>query len=205
MLGYQFDCGSSSEIELVIKLGGHPDNIIFANPCKHPKHIKYAKTKGVKLLVIDSSEEVEIIQKIYPEAELILRIAVTETDAPTPMGKKYGAPDQNWESILDTCKNLNMVVRGVSFHVGSGGCSFETYEESINNAKIVFDLAESKNMQKMDILDIGGGFSQNCYHQPENDFKIVAPKVEAMLKQWPGIDSGIKVIGEPGRQISQEA
>ena len=84
----------------------------------------FARKAGVKVLVVDSTEEVENIQEVYPEAELILRIAVTETDAPNPMGKKFGAPEQLWDSILETCIRLKMRVRGVSFHVGSGGCSF---------------------------------------------------------------------------------
>ena len=116
-----FDCASEYEINLVLDNGGNPDNIIFANPCKAPKHILCAKNRGVKLLVIDSSEEVHSIKELYPEAELILRIAVSESSAPFPMGKKFGAPEKLWGSILETCIKENMCVRGVSFHVGSGG------------------------------------------------------------------------------------
>jgi diaminopimelate decarboxylase len=43
-------------------------------------------------MTVDSSEEVVRIRNIYPEAELILRIAVVDTDAPNPMGEKFGAP-----------------------------------------------------------------------------------------------------------------
>ena len=118
------------------------------------------------MLIIDSSEEAESIKELYPEAELVLRIAVAETDALLPMGKKFGAPESMWDSVLETCKRLDLKVRGVSFHVGSGGCSFEAYEESINNSKAIFNLAKSKGMPDMDILDIGGGFSQSCYNTP---------------------------------------
>ena len=82
------------------------------------------------------------------------------------MGKKFGAPKFLWENILDSCKELDMRVRGVSFHVGSGGCSFEAYEDSINNSKKVFELAKAKGMPDMDILDIGGGFSMACFNNP---------------------------------------
>ena len=98
-----FDCASEYEINLVLDNGGNPEDIIFANPCKAPRHILCAKNRGVKLLVVDSYEEVYSIKELYPDAELILRIAVTESSAPFPMGKKYGAPEQLWESILDTC------------------------------------------------------------------------------------------------------
>ena len=84
---------------------------------------------------------------------------MTETDAPNPMGKKFGAPEQLWEGILETCKNIGMSLRGVSFHVGSGGCSFDAYSDSINNAKSIFEMAKAKDMPDMDVLDIGGGFS----------------------------------------------
>ena len=83
-----------------------------------------------------------------------------------PMGKKFGAPEVLWESILETCIKLNMSLRGVSFHVGSGGCSFEAYEESIDNSKYIFELAKAKGMPNMDILDIGGGFSMACFNTP---------------------------------------
>jgi len=75
-------------------------------------------------MTFDCEEEVQNIKNIYPEAELVLRIAVEETDAPCPMGKKFGAPREFWHSIMVKCKELDMKVRGVSFHVGSGGCSF---------------------------------------------------------------------------------
>ena len=42
-------------------------------------------------MTMDSAEECEKIKEIYPEAELVLRIAVQETDAPCPMSKKFGA------------------------------------------------------------------------------------------------------------------
>ena len=76
-------------------------------------------------MVVDSSEEVQSIKELYPEAELILRIAVSESSAPFPMGKKFGAPEKLWGSILETCIKENMCVRGVSFHVGSGGSHFK--------------------------------------------------------------------------------
>lgn len=75
-------------------------------------------------MTFDSSEEVHNIHKVFPKAELILRIAVRDTDAAAPMGKKFGAPQKMWLNILSDCKRLGMKVRGCSFHVGSGGCSY---------------------------------------------------------------------------------
>lgn len=51
-----------------------------------------------------------------------------------------------------------MNLRGVSFHVGSGGCSVQAYKDSIQNGKNIFEMANQKKMRPLDILDIGGGF-----------------------------------------------
>ena len=204
-LGKHFDCTSINEIKLVLSSGGKPKNIIFANPCKAKKHILFAKTAGVKKFVIDSSEEVLRFKELYPEAELVLRIAVTETDAPNPMGKKFGAPEELWDSILDTCKNEQIKLLGVSFHVGSGGCHFSAYQESLENAKKIFSMAKEKGMPDMELLDVGGGFS--FYNKDEEcNFPFVATQLQKALDTYfPGPNSNIKVMGEPGRNISQEA
>ncbi len=62
-----------------------------------------------------------------------------------------------------------MRVRGVSFHVGTGGCSLKAYEDSIKNCKIIFEMAKKKDMENMDILDIGGGFLMYAKN-PNNNF-----------------------------------
>ena len=178
--GSSFDCASKNEIELVIRLGGQPEKIIFANAIKNTDHIKYAKKVGVSLMTIDSSEEVEKIHKIFPEAQLLLRIAVQETDAPNPFGKKFGAAEKMWKPIMETCKKLKISLRGVSFHVGSGGCSFDAYKKSLKETKVIFDVAKNMNLPDMDIIDIGGGFSKNS-RDKQNNFEIVAPKVHNLL------------------------
>jgi diaminopimelate decarboxylase len=67
-------------------------------------------------------------------------------------------------------------------------------------------------MPAMDVLDIGGGFSigaynksNNCRGNTSNNFENVAPKIEEMLREWPGVNNGVHLMGEPGRYIAQEA
>ena len=127
-------------------------------------------------MTFDCKEEAENIAKLHPNAEVILRITVDDRNAPDPMSEKFGAPPEFWSGILDTCNKIKLKVRGVSFHVGSGGCSFNSYYESILNAQIIFNMAKLKGMPEMDILDIGGGFSMSSCH-PENNFNVVAQKI----------------------------
>ena len=201
-LNQKFDCATKAEIEQVILLGGKAEDIIFANSCKQEDHIEFARQRNVKLMTYDSVEEAEAIHEVYPNAELVLRIAVTDTDAPAPMGKKFGALREMWSGILDTCIKLNLRVRGVSFHVGSGGCKFEAYEGALESAKQVFDMARSKGMPEFDMLDIGGGVSMAASN-PAHNFDQVAPKIMNHLRNvFPGQDyKNVQLLGEPGRFI----
>jgi ornithine decarboxylase len=175
-MGTNFDCASRGEIRAAIALGVNPKNILYANPCKPESHIRYAKEAGVPIMTFDCEEEAIKIHSIYPEAELIMRITVDDRHAADPMSGKFGAKENQWSPILDTCNKLNMRVRGVSFHVGSGGCSFNEYRNSIINAQTVFEMVKNKGMPEMDLLDIGGGFSMSNT-DPEKNFGYVAPKI----------------------------
>ena len=95
-----------------------------------------------------------------------------------------------------------MKVRGVAFHVGSGGSSLKSYMSAIDDARRLFNLAEELDMPKFDLLNIGGGFSCDSenYNVKENNFRLVAPKVAEYIKKvFPEKD--IQVVGEPGRYI----
>ena len=214
--GANFDCASMAEIEHVLSLGAKPQQIIYANTCKAESHIHYAKQVGVRLMTFDSVEEAEKVIKIFPEAELVLRIAVEETDAPCPMGRKFGAPLELWDEILDYCQKSKVNLRGVSFHVGSGGCSVDVYKSALAGASTIFDKVEALNMKPLDLLDIGGGFSVSYSCNKDwkvinqaNTFETAAPAIRDLIKtifpESVGKSASLKVIGEPGRLVCQDA
>jgi len=74
--GCGFDCASMFEINKILSIGADPENIIFAHPCKTEHMIKYAKQVGVRWFTFDSEEEAQKLHRLFPEAQLILRIAV---------------------------------------------------------------------------------------------------------------------------------
>lgn len=100
-----------------------------------------------------------------------------------------------------------MKVRGCSFHVGSGGCSYKVYEEALKDVEYIFDTALKMGFDPLDIIDIGGGFSDNPTNyfadgtsNQHNRFSIVAPQVNHYLENvFPGKHKNVKLIGEPGR------
>ena len=81
-----------------------------------------------------------------------------------------------------------MILRGVSFHVGSGGCSFKAYENAILSAKNFFQIVKTKKLAECDLLDIGGGFSMSAASKEKN-FDEIAPKLaDFFTNVFPGKD-----------------
>jgi ornithine decarboxylase len=97
------------------------------------------------MMTFDSIEELEKVNREFPEACLILRIKIDESlsDAMHLFNNKFGASMEDAELILQKSKDIGMQIRGISFHVGSGGgVNFITFKDAIFKAKKLFKRAK---------------------------------------------------------------
>ena len=90
-------------------------------------------------MTFDNEEELEKISKHCPKAEVVLRIGTESTDAKWDLSKKFGAFMDDVPDLLKAVKRHKLNLIGVSFHCGTGGVSFPSYQDSLINAKKVFD------------------------------------------------------------------
>lgn len=194
-LGCGFDCASKQEIQQVLDIGVDANRIIYANPCKQASFVRYAAQQNVSRMTFDNAEELYKIKKHYPDAELVLRILTDDSSSLCQLGLKFGAPLHTVQHLLQTAKDLDLNVVGVSFHVGSGCLDENAFADAVMRARIVFDQGKDMGFN-FTLLDVGGGF-------PGADVKdgITFEKVAAVL--GPAVDrlfpSDIRVIAEPGR------
>ena len=179
--GSNFDCASPAEIDLILNLGVEPERILYANPCKRPCDIAFAKEKKVMRTTFDSVCELKKMAAIFPECQLLLRIRADDPSARCNLGAKYGAEEHEWDVLLFTARTLGLDVIGVSFHVGSFASSSKVFNEALAKAEKAVELAKEHGFAPH-IIDIGGGFSSST-GLPKT---ISAPK-------------GITLIAEPGR------
>ena len=112
-LGTGFDCASKSEIQTVLELGVDPSNIIYANPCKQGSFIRFAAEHDVKMMTFDNAEELYKIKRLFPNAQLIIRILADDSKALIRLGDKFGASLDNTGSLLQTARELDLNVIGV--------------------------------------------------------------------------------------------
>jgi ornithine decarboxylase len=189
-LGSNFDCASKNEIAAVLGIiGEESERIIFANPCKMSSQLKYARANDIDLLTFDSDHELYKIKLYHPNAKLILRLKVNDLGSKCQFGCKFGVPLEDVQRILSIAKTLDLNIKGVSFHVGSGCKDPDRYRTAIEDSLKSFEIARDLGFD-MEILDIGGGFED----EPQDSFEQVSEVVRKSLDGFGG-----KVIAEPGR------
>jgi len=195
--GIGFDCASKEEISTMLKLGVEPEKIIFANPCKPAAHIQYAARNGVDMMTFDNMDELYKVKENHPGAKLVLRVLTDDSKSVCRFGLKFGAPGYMTKRLLQTAKELDIDVIGVSFHVGSGCFDPTSYHDAIAVARKVFDEAAEVGY-KLHFLDLGGGY-------PGLDGVDGAPfeQSAAVIRQSLAdmFPEGVRFIAEPGRYV----
>ncbi|KAM8954447.1 ornithine decarboxylase [Pelodytes ibericus] len=196
ILGAGFDCASKTEIQLVQSIGVSSDRIIYANPCKQVSQIKYAASSGVEKMTFDSEVELMKVARNHPNAKLVLRIATDDSKAVCRLSVKFGATLKTSRILLERAKELNVDIIGVSFHVGSGCTDPQTFVQAVYDARCVFDMGAELGFN-MHLLDIGGGFPGS--EDVKLKFEEVTSVINPALDKYFPVDSGVKIIAEPGR------
>jgi ornithine decarboxylase len=199
-MGSSFDCASMEEIKTVLNMGVSPNDIIYANPCKSPIHLKYAASVGVKKMTFDNADELIKIKQYCPSAELVIRIQVDDSKSICAFGVKFGVRLGNTKPLLALAAKLNLNIIGVSFHVGSGCTDASAYNDAIKRARAVFDEAKDFGFC-FNFLDIGGGFPGNNVAQngAKIEFEEIASVVNKSIEEYFPDYKDLTLIGEPGR------
>jgi len=203
VMGVNFDCASRGEIDLVMSIGVTADRIIYANPCKPKAHLNYAREVGVNMSVFDGEAELYKIKECHPNCKLLMRIATDDRNSMCAFSVKFGARENQWQRLLNVAKSLDLQVIGVSFHVGSGCSSLDTYESSLRSAHRVFQMGEELGFS-MNLLDIGGGFPGSWSAMGDDGSGITFSKITSTMN--PLLDQlfprgRVRLIGEPGRYM----
>lgn len=195
--GVNFDCASKNEIEMMLNLGVSPDRIIYANPCKTSSYLRYSEAHDVNLTTVDNADELRKIKQYHPNCGILIRIATDDSNAQCQLSNKFGCTiDDAMNKLLVEAKELDLNIRGVAFHIGSGAKDTDPINVAIRDSRIIFDSAIELGFKNVNILDIGGGFEMDTW---EESSKMVNYSLNKHFPRNFVDDLGIKFIAEPGR------
>ncbi|UOA10306.1 type III PLP-dependent enzyme [Methylobacter sp. S3L5C] len=173
------------------------DKIIYANPIKANETLM-ALDQYQPLVTFDNLEEIIKISQFAPNSGVVLRLRVSNAGAMVELSSKFGAEPDEAVDIILAAEKAGLSVEGLSFHVGSQTTNFENYIQALNIAARIFKQAKERGYDKMNLLDIGGGFPAP-YDASVKPFSELAKRINTELERLFPVD--IKIIAEPGRFI----
>lgn len=199
-LGSNFDCASQKEIQEVLSITKDPSRIIFANPYKIPYQLEYAASVGVERVTADNVSELEKLAFFHPRAKILIRLKPDDSKSLCQFSSKFGATLQEAQEMLQYAKVHDLSVVGVSFHVGSGCQSAQTYADILRDSAHVFRSAADLGLH-LNVVDIGGGFP-GLSQTSGDSFEVMGQTILSSIQEhFAGCDD-LEVIGEPGRFFS---
>lgn len=199
-LGSNFDVASDGEIEKLQRLKISGERMIYANPVKTVKGLLAAKKAGIRRMTFDSKTEVNKIAEYIPNAEVLVRVRIDNSDAVVDLNIKFGAERQYIVDLLKYAQTKGLKAVGICFHVGSQSISAQNYLRAFT---IVRELIDEARQNGIDIkyIDIGGGLPAPALHTDIDVEKIMNDINRCIEENF--ID--VEVWAEPGRYICASA
>ncbi|GAA3675096.1 ornithine decarboxylase [Lentzea atacamensis] len=200
--GSQFDVASPAEIDLCLARGASPASISYSNPIKKAADIAYAYSRGVRLFVSDSEQDVRFVAEHAPGSSVLVRILVHSKGSTYPFGNKFGCDPEMATDLLRLAHQSGLVPLGVAFHAGSQQMSVSGWDSGIADAALIASKLRAEGIETTTV-NLGGGLPA-VYQEDTPALEAFASAIEASLARHFGAERP-RVMIEPGRAISAEA
>jgi len=205
-LGSAVDANSGGEIELALRAGFVPQEIIFTGVGKTTEELKLAVELGVKAINAESEGELQRIAETAKRQGKIARVALRvnpDIDAKSHPHISTGLRSNKFgigvHQIMEVCRKVrardSLGLVGLHVHVGSQILELDPLKRA---TKMLVGLAEELRAVGITLehLDIGGGLGISYDGKGAPTAGEYAEEVLEVTK-----NSGMPLILEPGRVI----
>ncbi|NLF29650.1 MAG: diaminopimelate decarboxylase [Planctomycetes bacterium] len=208
--GAGFDVVSGGEVFREQRAGADMSRVVFAGVGKTDREINEAIAAGVGVFNVESEAEFENLARLARAAAAPVTAALRvnpdvdpRTHTYTTTGKKetkFGVDIERAERFFAAYgRDAYARLTGLHLHIGSPVNTIEPYVEAITKALALIERLRAAG-STIDTLDIGGGFGADYETGQAPQAARYAEKIVPLLAR-----TGLKIIVEPGRQISCNA
>ncbi|XP_055329918.1 LOW QUALITY PROTEIN: ornithine decarboxylase-like [Paramacrobiotus metropolitanus] len=197
--GCGFDVASKSEMQKALSTGVPSSRLVYSNTCKAASHLVHARRHALRLTVFDSEDELRKLHRLFPGAQVMVRLRYGDPAAAIPMSGRFGVDTATARRLLGVAWQLGLEVVGVAFHVGCGSSDPAAYVQAVAESRKVFDMRGEVG-KPMRVLDIGGGFPGVLSKVAMSFPEFCAPINKALDEHFPP-ESGVEIMAEPGQYL----
>jgi len=205
-LGAGFDIVSAGELFRVVKAGGAPAKVVFSGVGKRDDEIEYALGQGVKVIDVESAEELGrvsiVARRLGKRAPIALRVNPAVDPKTHPYiatglrESKFGVSVEEAQRLYAVAaKDGALLVKGVAMHIGSQITQVAPFLDAIER---VLSLVKDLRGQgiRLGHLDVGGGLGIQYKDEEPPHPDAYGAAVKKALRRFEG-----EVLMEPGRVL----
>ena len=205
-LGSSVDANSMGEVDIALRCGFHPGQIMFTGVGKSADELARAVALGLKAINVESPGELERLDRLARDQHTVARVALRvnpDIDARSHphistglKTNKFGVPIEAAPEIFrEIRRRPSLVAVGVHSHIGS---QITTLDPLLRAASAAVDLAVALRADGVPLqhVDFGGGIGISYDGQPAIDAAEYGRQLVEIARR-----SGLIALVEPGRVL----
>ncbi len=206
-LGSGIDTVSIQEVQLGLKAGFKPENIIFTPNGVSLEEIEKVSKLGVQIN-IDNLSILEQFGTKHPNIPVCIRInphVMAGGNTNISVGhidSKFGISIHQIPLLLRTVENTKMNINGIHMHTGSDILDIDVF---LYASEILFETA--KNFKNLDFIDFGSGFKVPYKEDDiETNIEELGEKLTERFNEFcAAYGKDLTLVFEPGKFLVSEA
>jgi diaminopimelate decarboxylase len=203
-LGSSVDANSMGEVDVALRCGFHPSQIMFTGVGKSADELSRAISLGLKAINVESPGELDRLDRLAQDQKMVAPVALRvnpDIDARSHphistglKTNKFGVPIDAAPAIFrEIQKRPGLDPVGVHSHIGS---QITTIEPLLRAARAAVDLATALQAEGIGLrhVDFGGGVGISYDGTPAIDSADYGARLVEIVRP-----SGLTALVEPGR------
>jgi diaminopimelate decarboxylase len=205
-MGSSVDANSMGEVDVALRCGVHPSQILFTGVGKSVDELRRAVALGLKAINVESPGELDRLDRLAREQHTVARVALRvnpDVDARSHphistglRSNKFGVPIDEAPAIFgEMARRPSLVPVGVHSHIGS---QITDMEPLLRAASAAVDLAVRLAADGVPLrhVDFGGGLGISYDGAPAIDAAEYGRRLVGLIEP-----TGLTALVEPGRAL----
>ena len=216
--GLSVDVASGGELQAALRVGYPPERIVMHGNNKDAGEVHQALDAGVGTVVVDSLDEIALLDRIAREHGVRQRVLIRVTPGVKPSTHSYistGQLDSKFgfsveggaaAAAVAACRAAEAInLAGLHWHIGSQIFELGSYRAA---AAVVADFAASVGADDLTTINMGGGLGVAYTHvdHPPSIERYADVVMDAVAREWARVGLPMpRVQVEPGRSLVARA